>query len=137
MKKSSSSFLMVAGFVSEDGSMTQNDISDYVASNIKDPISRTGVGDTQVFGAQYAMRIWLDPHKLNNYQLTPVDVISALQTQNTRWPLVSWAVPPVPVSSLTPRSLLDASDLDRRVRQHHAEGQSGRLTGAPARCREN
>ncbi|ORM74250.1 aminoglycoside/multidrug transporter permease [Pantoea wallisii] len=85
VKKSSSSFLMVAGFVSEDGSMTQNDISDYVASNIKDPISRTpGVGDTQVFGAQYAMRIWLDPHKLNNYQLTPVDVISALQTQNTQ-----------------------------------------------------
>lgn len=85
VKKSSSSFLMVAGFVSEDGSMTQNDISDYVASNIKDPISRTpGVGDTQVFGAQYAMRIWLDPHKLNNFQLTPVDVISALQTQNTQ-----------------------------------------------------
>ncbi|BAN99613.1 hydrophobe/amphiphile efflux-1 (HAE1) family transporter [Plautia stali symbiont] len=85
VKKSSSSFLMLAGFVSEDGSMTQNDISDYVASNIKDPISRTpGVGDTQVFGAQYAMRIWLDPHKLNNYQLTPVDVISALQTQNTQ-----------------------------------------------------
>ncbi|MCE0488899.1 efflux RND transporter permease subunit [Pantoea sp. Mb-10] len=85
VKKSSSSFLMVAGFVSDDGSMTQNDIADYVASNIKDPISRTpGVGDTQVFGAQYAMRIWLDPHKLNNYQLTPVDVINALKTQNTQ-----------------------------------------------------
>jgi len=85
VKKSSSSFLMVAGFVSADGSMTQNDIADYVASNIKDPISRTpGVGDTQVFGAQYAMRIWLDPHKLNNYQLTPVDVINALKTQNTQ-----------------------------------------------------
>ena len=85
VQKSSSSFLMVAGFISEDDSMTQNDISDYVASNIKDPISRTtGVGDTQVFGAQYAMRIWMDPHKLNNYQLTPVDVISALQTQNAQ-----------------------------------------------------
>ncbi|MBP2196752.1 multidrug efflux RND transporter permease subunit AcrB [Pantoea cypripedii] len=85
VKKSSSSFLMVAGFVSDDPNMTQNDISDYVASNIKDPISRTpGVGDTQVFGAQYAMRIWLDPHKLNNFQLTPVDVISALGTQNTQ-----------------------------------------------------
>ncbi|WP_343552209.1 efflux RND transporter permease subunit [Pantoea sp.] len=85
VKKSSSSFLMVAGFVSDDGSMTQNDISDYVASNIKDPVSRMpGVGDTQVFGAQYAMRIWLDPHKLNNYSLTPVDVISALKVQNTQ-----------------------------------------------------
>ncbi|WP_312179560.1 efflux RND transporter permease subunit [Pantoea sp. CTOTU46764] len=85
VKKSSSSFLMVAGFVSDDGTMTQNDISDYVASNIKDPVSRMpGVGDTQVFGAQYAMRIWLDPHKLNNYSLTPVDVISALKVQNTQ-----------------------------------------------------
>ncbi|MDI6537010.1 efflux RND transporter permease subunit [Pantoea ananatis] len=85
VKKSSSSFLMVAGFISDDGSMNQNDISDYVASNIKDPISRTpGVGDTQVFGAQYAMRIWMDPSKLNNYQLTPVDVINALKTQNAQ-----------------------------------------------------
>jgi len=85
VKKSSSSFLMVAGFVSDDGTMTQNDISDYVASNIKDPVSRMpGVGDTQVFGAQYAMRIWLDPHKLNNFSLTPVDVISALKVQNTQ-----------------------------------------------------
>ncbi len=85
VKKSSSSFLMVAGFVSDDGSMDQNDIADYVASNIKDPISRTlGVGDTQLFGAQYAMRIWMDPAKLNNYQLTPVDVISAITAQNAQ-----------------------------------------------------
>ncbi|MEQ4516527.1 MAG: efflux RND transporter permease subunit, partial [Pantoea agglomerans] len=81
----SSSFLMVAGFISDDDNMTQNDISDFISSSIKDPISRTkGVGDTQVFGAQYAMRIWMDPHKLNNYNLTPVDVISALNTQNTQ-----------------------------------------------------
>jgi len=85
VQKSSSSFLMVAGFVSDDGSMTQNDIADFVASTIKDPISRTsGVGDTQIFGAQYAMRIWMDPAKLNNYQLTPVDVISAINTQNAQ-----------------------------------------------------
>lgn len=85
VKKSSSSFLMVAGFISDDDNMTQNDISDYISSTIKDPLSRTkGVGDTQVFGAQYAMRIWMDPHKLNNYNLTPVDVISALNTQNTQ-----------------------------------------------------
>ncbi|EIC82365.1 multidrug efflux RND transporter permease subunit AcrB [Serratia sp. M24T3] len=84
VQKSSSSFLMVAGFVS-DGNMTQDDIADYVASNIKDPISRTsGVGDVQLFGAQYAMRIWMDPNKLNNYQLTPVDVISAITVQNNQ-----------------------------------------------------
>ncbi|RWR00699.1 multidrug transporter [[Pantoea] beijingensis] len=85
VQKSSSSFLMVAGFVNEDGTMTQNDIADYVASNIKDPISRvTGVGDTQLFGAQYAMRIWMDPHKLNNYHLTPVDVVTAINSQNAQ-----------------------------------------------------
>lgn len=102
VQKSSSSFLMVAGFVSADGSMTQNDISDYVASNIKDPISRTlGVGDTQIFGAQYAMRIWMDPHKLNNYQLTPVDVISAITAQNAQVPAGQLGgSPPVPGQQL-------------------------------------
>ncbi|HCL5071236.1 TPA: efflux RND transporter permease subunit [Salmonella enterica] len=83
VEKSSSSFLMVAGFVSDNPSTTQDDISDYVASNIKDSISRlNGVGDVQLFGAQYAMRIWLDANLLNKYQLTPVDVINQLKIQN-------------------------------------------------------
>ncbi|HBQ3695189.1 TPA: efflux RND transporter permease subunit [Salmonella enterica subsp. enterica serovar Senftenberg] len=83
VKKSSSSFLMVAGFVSDNPNTTQDDISDYVASNIKDSISRlNGVGDVQLFGAQYAMRIWLDANLLNKYQLTPVDVINQLKVQN-------------------------------------------------------
>ena len=85
VKKSSSSFLMVLGMISTDGSMTQDDIADYVGATIKDPVSRTrGVGDVQLFGAQYAMRIWMDPTKLNNYQLTPVDVIAAIKTQNAQ-----------------------------------------------------
>ncbi|RBP08252.1 efflux RND transporter permease subunit [Pseudocitrobacter faecalis] len=83
VEKSSSSFLMVAGFVSDNPSTTQDDISDYVASNIKDSISRlNGVGDVQLFGAQYAMRIWLDANLLNKYRLTPVDVINQLKVQN-------------------------------------------------------
>ncbi|EBU2202334.1 efflux RND transporter permease subunit [Salmonella enterica] len=83
VEKSSSSFLMVAGFISDNPNTTQDDISDYVASNIKDSISRlNGVGDVQLFGAQYAMRIWLDANLLNKYQLTPVDVISQLKVQN-------------------------------------------------------
>ncbi|EFB0303338.1 efflux RND transporter permease subunit [Salmonella enterica] len=83
VEKSSSSFLMVAGFVSDNPNTTQEDISDYVASNIKDSISRlNGVGDVQLFGAQYAMRIWLDANLLNKYQLTPVDVINQLKVQN-------------------------------------------------------
>ncbi|EDY8004652.1 efflux RND transporter permease subunit [Salmonella enterica] len=83
VEKSSSSFLMVAGFVSDNPNTTQDDISDYVASNIKDSISRlNGVGDVQLFGAQYAMHIWLDANLLNKYQLTPVDVINQLKVQN-------------------------------------------------------
>ncbi|EAR9611871.1 efflux RND transporter permease subunit [Salmonella enterica] len=83
VEKSSSSFLIVAGFVSDNPNTTQDDISDYVASNIKDSISRlNGVGDVQLFGAQYAMRIWLDANLLNKYQLTPVDVINQLKVQN-------------------------------------------------------
>ncbi len=78
-------FMMVVGLVSRDGSMTKEDLSNYIVSNMRDPIARTsGVGDFQVFGAQYAMRIWLDPAKLVKYQLTPVDVSSAIQSQNVQ-----------------------------------------------------
>ncbi|MFZ6049209.1 efflux RND transporter permease subunit [Pseudomonas sp. CR3202] len=83
--KAVKNFLLVIGVVSEDGSMDKNDLANYIVSNIQDPISRTkGVGDFQVFGAQYAMRIWLDPARLNNYQLTPVDVKTAIQSQNVQ-----------------------------------------------------
>ena len=83
VKKSSSSFLLVAGFISDNPALTQDDISDYVASNIKDAISRTnGVGDVQLFGAQYAMRVWLNTDALNKYQLNPGDVVSQLKVQN-------------------------------------------------------
>ncbi|MGH8542788.1 MAG: efflux RND transporter permease subunit [Gammaproteobacteria bacterium] len=81
--KANTGFLMVVGFVSEDGSMNKDDIADYVAANIVDPISRVpGVGNLQVFGAQYAMRIWLDPNKLETYRLTPSDIIARVQAQN-------------------------------------------------------
>lgn len=85
VEKSSSSFLLVAGFVSDNKKLSQDDISDYVASNVKDAISRTsGVGDVQLFGAQYAMRVWLDSNALNKYQLTPLDVINQLKIQNNQ-----------------------------------------------------
>jgi len=83
--KATRNFLVVVGFVSTDGSMTPADISDYIASHVQDPISRTrGVGDYQLFGAQYAMRVWLDPAKLTNYGLTPDDITAALQAQNVQ-----------------------------------------------------
>jgi multidrug efflux pump len=83
--KSNKNFLLAVGFVSVDNSMSAADLGDFIASTVQDPISRTsGVGDYQLFGAQYAMRIWLDPAKLDNYGLTPGDVSAAIQTQNVQ-----------------------------------------------------
>ena len=83
--KSSSSFLMVMAFVSADGSMDRYDLANYVASHIEDPVSRVdGVGTVQLFGTQFAMRVWLDADKLNKYSLTPVDVETALTNQNVQ-----------------------------------------------------
>ncbi|MBJ9685089.1 efflux RND transporter permease BpeB [Burkholderia multivorans] len=83
--KSSSSFLLVLAFNSEDGSMNRYDLANYVASHVQDPISRlNGVGTVTLFGSQYAMRVWLDPVKLTNYGLTPVDVTSAISAQNVQ-----------------------------------------------------
>src|SRR6195256_3405936 len=83
--KSSASFLLVAAFVSSDNSMSRYDIANYLVSHIQDPVSRVnGVGNFNVFGTQYAMRVWLDPNKLNNYGLTPVDVSNALLAQNAQ-----------------------------------------------------
>ncbi|KRG44260.1 multidrug transporter [Stenotrophomonas pictorum JCM 9942] len=83
--KSSSGFLNVLGFVSEDGSMDENDISDYVGSNVVDPLSRVpGVGSIQVFGGKYAMRIWLDPNKLQTYKVSVDEVTGAVRAQNAQ-----------------------------------------------------
>src|SRR3984893_3455288 len=83
--KATKNFLMFVGFVSSDGSLTGQGIADYVASHVQDPVSRTaGVGTLQLVGAQYAMRIWLDPAKLNSFSLTPVDVSNAILAQNVQ-----------------------------------------------------
>ena len=83
--KRGANFLKVYAFVSEDGSMDNADIADYVATNLKDAISRiSGVGEVSLFGSQYGMRIWLDPHKLQSYKLMPSDVINAINAQNAQ-----------------------------------------------------
>jgi len=83
--KSSSSFLLVAGFVSTDNSMNKFDIANYVVSHVQDPVSRIdGVGNFNVYGTQYAIRIWLDPQKLNSFALTPLDVSAAVTNQNVQ-----------------------------------------------------
>ncbi len=83
--KSTRNFLMVIGFVSKDGSLSRIDLADFINSTVQEPLSRvTGVGEVQVFGAQYAMRIWLDPAKLNSFRLTPSDVQAAVLAQNNQ-----------------------------------------------------
>ncbi|MBG6246094.1 aminoglycoside/multidrug transporter subunit AcrD [Candidatus Symbiopectobacterium sp. 'North America'] len=83
-KTEDTNILMIA-FVSTDGSMEKQDSSDYVASNVQEPLSRiNGVGSVDIFGSQYAMRIWLDPSKLKSFSLTASDVVSAIQSQNSQ-----------------------------------------------------
>jgi multidrug efflux pump len=85
VNKPARNFLIVLGFISGDGSMSNEDLTDYVATNLLDPLQRTkGVGDVTIFGAQYAMRIWVDPSKLNNYGLTTSDVVDAIRAQNVQ-----------------------------------------------------
>jgi multidrug efflux pump len=83
--KSSTGFLMVVSFVSTDGKLSSTDLADYVNSTLNDTLKRLdGVGDTQLFGSGYAMRIWLDPDKLAKYALMPGDVATAIEAQNTQ-----------------------------------------------------
>jgi HAE1 family hydrophobic/amphiphilic exporter-1/multidrug efflux pump len=85
VEKSSANFALVPGLYSADNSHDQFDLADMMASKIQEPISRiNGVGGFQLFGSQYAMRIWVDPIKLNSYQLTMADVTSAVQQQNAQ-----------------------------------------------------
>ncbi|WP_294609258.1 efflux RND transporter permease subunit [uncultured Roseovarius sp.] len=85
VEKSSAGFLMVIGLISTDNSLEQVDLSDYLVSNLVDELSRIqGVGSVNVFGGQYAMRIWLDPAKLAAFELTPSDVVAAVSAQNAQ-----------------------------------------------------
>jgi hydrophobe/amphiphile efflux-1 (HAE1) family protein len=87
VSKGRTGFLLVLGLVSTDGSQTRNDLADYGIAQLKEPLSRVaGVGNIQVFGAQYAMRIWLKPEKLTAYGLTPLEVKNAVSDQNTQFP---------------------------------------------------
>ncbi|MDV2470050.1 multidrug efflux RND transporter permease subunit AdeJ [Acinetobacter chinensis] len=83
--KSGASFLQVLAFYSPDGNLSADDIKDYVNSNISEPLSRVaGVGEVQVFGGSYAMRIWLDPAKMTSFGVTPSDIAAAIRSQNSQ-----------------------------------------------------
>jgi len=85
VEKAGSSYALIVGFYSKDGSMSRNDISDFLTSNLREPLSRvSGVGQIQTFGPAHAMRIWLNPESMNSYKLTAIDVISAVEEQNVQ-----------------------------------------------------
>ncbi len=83
--KSQNNFLLIVALYDETDRRTDTDVADWMASNLRDPVSRVdGVGSVQAFGASYAMRIWLDPHRLASYQLMPSDITAAIAAQNTQ-----------------------------------------------------
>lgn len=83
--KSQSSFLLIMAVYDKTNKATSSDIADWLVSNMQDPLARvSGVGSLQVFGAEYAMRIWMDPTKLAAYDLMPSDVQSAIEAQNVQ-----------------------------------------------------
>jgi multidrug efflux pump len=132
--KSTRNFLLIVGLVSEDGSMERNALTDYMVSNIQDIISRLeGVGELQLFGTQNAMRIWLNPAKLNNFHLTTNDVITALQAQNAQVSAGQFGGTPAKQgqqlnATITARTLLQTTDqFDAIVLRTNSDGSTVKL----------
>jgi multidrug efflux pump len=119
--KSNADFLLIASIYDETDRMTSGDVSDYLVSTLQDQIGRVpGVGDVNVFGSQYAMRVWLDPFRLASYQLMPRDVIAAIQAQNTQVAAGQIGGQPAPPGQMlnavvTARSRLTSPDQFKRI----------------------
>ena len=132
--KSTRNFLLIVGLVSEDGSMDRSALTDYMVSNLQDIISRLdGVGEMRVFGTQNAMRIWVNPAKLNNFHLTTNDIIAALQAQNVQISAGQFGGVPAPKgqqlnATINARALLQtARQFDAIVLRTNADGSCVRL----------
>jgi hydrophobe/amphiphile efflux-1 (HAE1) family protein len=121
VEKSSSGFLQVISLISPDGSYDQADLSDYLVSNLRDEISRIdGVGNVQVFGAPYAMRIWLDPSKLSAYGLAASDVVAAVSEENAQISAGAFGTRPAEAgqqlsATITAQSLLQTPEDFRQI----------------------
>ncbi len=129
VEKSATGFLMVVGLVSDDGARSNIDLADYLSSSMVEPISRlTGVGKVEVFGSEYAMRIWLDPQKLKYYNLSPSTVVAAVQAQNAQISAGSFGAMPAPAgqmlnATITAQSLLKTpEDFERIVLRADTDG---------------
>ena len=132
--KSTRNFLLIIGLVSEDGTMSRYDLTDYLVSNVQDIISRVeGVGEVTIFGSQNAMRVWLNPDKLNNYKLTPNDVIAALQAQNAQVSAGQFGGTPASQgqqlnATITARTLLQSTEqFESIILRTNSDGSTVRL----------
>ncbi|SFQ08762.1 efflux RND transporter permease subunit [Tranquillimonas alkanivorans] len=121
VQKSSAGFLMVVSLISENDEFEGVDLADYMISNLVDELSRIeGVGNVQVFGGQYAMRIWLDPAKLAAFELTPSDVVAAVSEENAQISAGSFGARPAPAgqqlnATITAQSLLRTPEDFRQI----------------------
>ena len=132
--KSTKNFLLIIGLISENNSMSRYELTDYAVSNIQEIVSRVeGVGELQVFGSQNAMRIWLNPSKLDNYRLTTNDVIAALQTQNAQVSAGQFGGSPATPgqqlnATITARTLLQTTEqFDAIILRTNSDGSTVRL----------
>jgi multidrug efflux pump len=100
--KATRNFMMFFTLSTIDDSLDEIELGNYIASSVLDPIRRvSGVGEANMFGSQYAMRVWLNPEKLNSYNLAPADVNTAIAAQNTQVPVGQiGAIPSVPGQEL-------------------------------------
>lgn len=133
--RSTSSILLVGSLVSTDGKRTSVDLGNIMSTSIEDQIQRLeGVGSINVFGSGYAMRVWLDPFKLQKYQLTPGDVTSAIQAQNTQVSVGSLgAQPAVPgqqinVTITAQSQLTTVADFEHIILKVEKDGSTVRLS---------
>ncbi|WP_345337471.1 efflux RND transporter permease subunit [Ferrimonas pelagia] len=134
VNKASAGFLMVLALISEDAGMDFNDLSDYIASNLQDPLSRVnGVGSVQLFGAEYAMRVWLDPNKMEGYGLVPGDINTAIAAQNTQVSAGQLGAAPLTGgqqlnATITAQSLLTSTDeFEQILLKVNSDGSQVRL----------
>ena len=137
--KSNPDFLLIVAVYDATDTRTNMDVSDYLASNIQDPLSRVpGVGDVNVFGAPHAMRIWLNPQRLAAFSLMPSDVVSAIQAQNTEVAAGEVGGLPQPDSRCSTRPSPPSRKLQtpEQFRADHPQDRSERRVG-PARRRRS
>ncbi|MBW4056148.1 MAG: efflux RND transporter permease subunit [Proteobacteria bacterium] len=132
--KSTRNFLLIVGLESEDGSMDRNALTDYMVSNLQDIISRLeGVGELQLFGTQNAMRIWVNPAKLDNFHLTTNDVTAALQAQNAQVSAGQFGGSPATAgqqlnATITARTLLQTPEqFDNIILRTNSDGSTVKL----------